>query len=64
MARPKRQRVLPALPHCYIRSLETDLNGDQLVDNEDVRLMLQLTSTDLGSRELTIPTVLGWSMLW
>lgn len=32
----------------YIRSLDIDLNADQLVDNEDVRLMLRLTATDLG----------------
>ena len=32
----------------YIRSLMTDLNGDWLVDNEDVRQMLQLTALDLG----------------
>ncbi len=32
----------------YIRSLGSDLNGDLRVDNEDVRLMLQLTATDLG----------------
>ena len=34
----------------YIRSLMIDLNGDRLVDNEDVRLMLQLTALDLGNQ--------------
>ncbi|MHB8867132.1 MAG: S8 family serine peptidase [Pirellulaceae bacterium] len=34
----------------YIRSLMVDLNGDRLVDNEDVRLMLQLTALDLGDQ--------------
>ncbi|MHB8972207.1 MAG: S8 family serine peptidase [Pirellulaceae bacterium] len=34
----------------YIRSLMEDLNGDRLVNNEDVRLMLQLTALDLGNQ--------------
>ena len=34
----------------YIRSHMTDLNGDRLVDNEDVRLILQFTALDLGDQ--------------
>ena len=32
----------------FMRSIMTDMNGDYLVNNEDVRLMLQLTASDLG----------------
>ena len=32
----------------FLRSLDMDLIGDQLIDSEDVRLMLRLTATDLG----------------